>query len=336
ARFAVTKVDSATGGRLSGAVFALYEWSASAGEYVRLGTMNEAQTGVYVLTQVPYTDDNQGKFKVVEEVNPAGYSGMYEKTFAMDLTKAAGTTQSFSFTATATNASTKYQVLKVDEAGNPLAGAVLRLYDMTDQTLVAEWTTDETGLKVFDGVLIAGHRYYLMEVQAPEGYYSSKSINFTVPFTDAPMRTIKVVNKSGYRCAVTLTKRIAVEDIIFEHGDPTFIFRLSGTDYEGQAHTFYDVVTFTEEYVKTHAKDGYVEASVTFYVKPGTYSASEEKSSRYEFDSINAVAGGTVSGETVTFDLETKTFASAVFTNLKTEYRYHSHNDLVINHVGRP
>jgi len=336
ARFAVTKVDSATGGRLSGAVFALYEWSVSAGEYVRLGTMNETQTGVYAMIQVPYTNDNQGKFKVVEEVNPAGYTGMYEKTFAMDLTKAAGTMQSFSFTATAANISTKYQVLKVDEAGNPLAGAVFRLYDMTAQTLVAEWTTDETGLKVFDGVLIAGHRYYLTEVQSPDGYYSSKPINFTVPFTDAPMRTIKVVNKSGYRCQVTLTKRIAVEDIIFEHGDPTFIFRLSGTDYEGQAHTFYNVVTFTEAYVKANAKDGYVEASVTFHVKPGTYTAAEEKSSRYAFDSITAVLSGTISGETVTFDLEANDTASAVFINLKTEYRNYSHNDVVINHVGRP
>ncbi len=147
---------------------------------------------------------------------------------------------------------------------------------------------------------------------------------------------IKVVYKPGYCSQVTLTKRLAVEDIIFEHGDPTFIFRLTGTDYEGQAHTFYDVVTFTEEYVKAHAKDGYVEASVIFYVKPGSYTASEEKSSRYEFESISAVAGGSVSGETVTFNLEAQTFASAVFTNLKTEYRNYSHTDLVINHLGRP
>ena len=147
---------------------------------------------------------------------------------------------------------------------------------------------------------------------------------------------IKVVYQPGYRCQATLTKRIAVEDIIFEHGDPTFIFRLSGTDCEGQTHVFYDVVTFTKEYVSANAKNGYVEAGVTFYVKPGHYTAAEEKSSRYVFESFGSVVNGTVSGETVTFDLETNGTASAVFINLKTEYRNYSHCDVIVNHVGRP
>ena len=69
---------------------------------------------------------------------------------------------------------------------------------------------------------------------------------------------------------------------------------------------------------------------------PGSYTASEEKSSRYDFGSISAVVNGTVSGETVLFDLEVHDAASAVFTNLKTEYQNYSHNDLVVNHVGTP
>lgn len=334
AGFEITKTD-AQGNRLSGAVFALYEWSVSSGRFIRLQTMTD-RNGIYTAYEIPYTDDNQGSFKVVEEVNPAGYSGLYEKEFRMDLTKEGGTSQSFFFTDTAVNAKTRYQIQKVDESGNALAGAVLQLYDLTAGTVTAEWTTDSTGLKVFERVLIAGHTYRLRETGTPDGYYTASDITFTVPYEDAGLQTITMVNKSGYRCAVTLTKRIAVDDIIFEHGDPTFIFRFSGTDYEGQAHTFYDVVTFTEAYVKTNAKDGYVEAGVTFYVKPGSYTASEEKSSRYEFECISSVVNGTVSGETVVFDLETHDTASAVFNNLKTEYRNYSHNDLVINHVGTP
>jgi len=336
AQFAVTKVDGATGAKLSGAVFAVYEWSASKGVYVRLKMMNESLTGVYTLTQVPYTDDNQGRFKVIEEMNPAGYAGFFEKEFAMDLSAAGGSTQTFSFTVTASNTATRYQICKVDEAGSPLSGATLQLYDLTAGSVTAEWTTDSTGTKVFEGILLAGHTYRLREIGTPDGYYTAEDIIFTVPFADSGLQTVTMVNKSGYRCQVTLIKRIAVEDIIFEHGNPTFIFRLSGTDYEGMTHTFYDVVTFTKEYVSANAKNGYVEAGVTFYVKPGSYTASEEKSSRYDFESISAVVNGTVSGETVRFDLETHDAASAVFTNLKTEYQNYSHNDLVINHVGTP
>ena len=79
-----------------------------------------------------------------------------------------------------------------------------------------------------------------------------------------------------------------------------------------------------------------MEAGVTFYVKPGHYTAAEEKSSRYVFESFGSVVNGTVSGETVTFDLETNDTASAVFINLKTEYRNYSHCDVIVNHVGRP
>ena len=334
AGFEITKTNE-SGTRLLGAVFALYEWSASAGKFIRLQTMTD-RNGIYTAYEIPYTDDNGGRFKVVEEVNPAGFSGLYEKEFKMDLNKESGSYQTYFFTDTVTNAKTRYQIRKVDEAGNPLSGATLQLYDLTAGSVTAEWTTDSTGTKMLEGILLAGHTYRLRETGTPDGYYTASDITFTVPFADSGLQTVTMVNKSGYRCQVTLIKRIAVEDIIFEHGNPTFIFRLTGSDYEGQAHTFYDVVTFTKEYVETHAKDGYVEAGVTFYVKPGSYTASEEKSNRYEFESISAVVNGTVSGETVRFNLETHDAASAVFTNLKTEYQNYSHNDLVINHVGTP
>ncbi len=280
ASFEVTKIDGVTGAKLPGATFALYEWSVSANAYVRLKTMTDDE-GIYTAYEVSFTDDNQGKFKVVEEVNPEGYAGIYEKEFSMDLTAEAGTVQSFLYTATATNTKTKYQFIKVDEAGDALAGATLQLYDVTDGVVTATWTTDSTGLKVLEGVLEAGHTYRLRETGTPDGYDTAADITFTVPYADAGLKTITMVNQSGYRCAITITKRIAVDDIIFEHGNPTFVMKVTGTDYNGQAHTFYDVITFTSDDVAANQNGGYVEASVTIYVKPGTYTATEIKGEIY-------------------------------------------------------
>ena len=62
-------------------------------------------------------------------------------------------------------------------------------------------------------------------------------------------QTIKV---KGYRDC-TVIKRIKADDYWKEHGDPTFIFKLTGTDTLGASHTYYQSVTFTESYKNPHA-----------------------------------------------------------------------------------
>lgn len=120
---------------------------------------------------------------------------------------------------------------------------------------------------------------------------------------------------------VVLTKRIKAADIVFDHGYPTFLFRLEGTDVFGNSRICYRAVVFTPEYVENHTDgEGFVSSSAVFSgLVPGAYTASEETTNRYALISITEVSGGLAQGEQVVFDLRTALQGTAVFTNDKYE-----------------
>lgn len=146
-------------------------------------------------------------------------------------------------------------------------------------------------------------------------------------------QTIKV---KGYRdCAVI--KRIKADDYWKEHGDPTFIFKLTGTDTLGAAHTYYQSVTFTENYVKAHTdSDGYVEMKAVFgQVPAGEYTCSEESVSRFEFESLTKPVNATINGKTAVYHLtDNNDTACATFTNKKYEEGDFGHDSVVVNHFN--
>ena len=76
---------------------------------------------------------------------------------------------------------TKVRVTKTaSDTGKPLAGAVLQIKDSTGK-VVEEWTTtEENNPYEFNGRFIAGAKYTLHEVSAPEGYKVAEDIDFTV------------------------------------------------------------------------------------------------------------------------------------------------------------
>ena len=134
---------------------------------------------------------------------------------------------------------------------------------------------------------------------------------------------------------VTATKRIKAADINFANGTPTFIFKLAGVDADGETATYYEAISFNEEYVRANTgTDGYVSIAAVFkHVVPGNYTLREENVSRYEFESISDVVNGTIEGEIVKFDLITNEFGKATFTNKVYENQWFSHNDIVVNDV---
>ena len=81
---------------------------------------------------------------------------------------------------------TKVELLKTDEAGNPLAGAKLELR-WTDGTVVESWTSGKTA-HVIEGLAVG--EYELREIDPPQGYTIAKSILFTVEDTKEPQRII--------------------------------------------------------------------------------------------------------------------------------------------------
>ncbi len=68
--------------------------------------------------------------------------------------------------------------MKENEAGEKLAGAVLKIVD-SDGNEVAKWTTDGNAYEL-NGTLSVGNTYKLVEVSAPSGYELAADIEFTV------------------------------------------------------------------------------------------------------------------------------------------------------------
>ena len=126
-----------------------------------------------------------GKEYTLHEVSaPAGYIKSNDVTFTVDNTQE-------NQTITMTDPKTKVSIIKQDEDGNGLAGAVLQVKDGI--TTVEEWTSTTEPHNI-TGKLVPGKTYKLHEVSAPNGYIVSSDKNFTV-------------NNNGEVLTVTMTDK---------------------------------------------------------------------------------------------------------------------------------
>ena len=67
----VEKRDGKTKEKLPGAVFAVYEWNGSRYAATPLFQLKNEADGVYESAEIlSYTDENKGKFKIIEEQSP--------------------------------------------------------------------------------------------------------------------------------------------------------------------------------------------------------------------------------------------------------------------------
>lgn len=137
--------------------------------------------------------------------------------------------------------------------------------------------------------------------------------------------------------SIVITKRIKADDINFANGDPTFIFHVTGTLEDNSTIEYNGLVSFTEEYVRTHTdSNGYVSIACDFLgLEYGDYVVSEEIVARYEFESITDVENGTIIGDTVSIPIDRQhESGAATFTNEKGEWGDYSDTAHVINHFS--
>lgn len=137
--------------------------------------------------------------------------------------------------------------------------------------------------------------------------------------------------------SIVITKRIKADDINFANGDPTFIFHVTGTLEDNSTIEYNGLVSFTEEYVRTHTdSNGYVSIACDFLgLEYGNYVVSEEIVARYEFESITDVENGTIIGDTVSIPIDRQhESGAATFTNEKGEWGDYSDTAHVINHFS--
>ncbi len=360
----VTKTDQNLGYKLAGAEFTLYEWSKTSSNYAVVGTLTDNGDGTYTLkgytprltgtyyttTSLIYTQDNVGKFKLVETKNPTSYSGTWEQAFVLD---SSGKTFIYDNVTNYSYASGAVTVKKTDSVlGNPLKGAEFTLYEWSKSSgnYAAVGTLTDNGdgtytLKGYTPRLKGAYHtttklYYtydnlgkfkLVETKNPTNYTGSWSQEFVLK--SAGQTFIYNVKNDPKLVKLTLIKRIKVNDINWGNGNPTFIFEVTGKDVQGTTHTYHELVSFTQSYVTANTDtSGYTSISVTFEdMIAGTYTASEEIVMRYEFENISGVKNGTVKGETVEFNLVNNDNGSAIFTNVKKEHGSFTGNCHIVN-----
>lgn len=238
---------------------------------------------------------------------------------------------------TCTNLCKKGSIIltKTDEIGkNKLQGAVFHLYKSDGSLLMENLVTNENGeVRVDD---LEWGNYYFKETKAPQGYgISDEVIRFSVNRVNAGIvQKVQVTDPLDAK-TIRLTKKINVSDINFANGDPTFLFKVEGTDIHGHSHTYYRIVKFNKDYVTgvNTDEEGYVSQSVTVSgLVEGIYTAMEEESSRYVLSGIESLtANAVVTGSKVSFDLRLENEGRAVFKNEKYEHQDYSDNQSAAN-----
>ena len=181
---------------------------------------------------------------------------------------------------------TKFKFNKVDEDGNPVEGAVLRLEvfkgvyavdSATPDEIVEkevwepiegeEWTTDKDGTPDdVNGKLAVGKRDRLVEVKAPKGKNLAKPVEFTVENTAEPVEVTMVntttkVNKTN----ITGDKEVPGAKLIVRDKDGNIVDEWISGDEKHDVENLIEGETYTLE--ESIPAPGYVTAApITFTV----------------------------------------------------------------------
>ena len=137
----------------------------------------------------------EGKNYVLTETKPK--DGYY---YAKDITFKPSTSENLNLEMI--DNKIQYQIIKVDEKGNPVAGVTLQLQDVTDGENPIDISLPNEGITttepfVLDGVLIAEHHYVLTESEYVAGVYKATDIEFTVPkYGSSEPLTITMVDET--------------------------------------------------------------------------------------------------------------------------------------------
>ncbi len=341
----VRKSDADTGENIPDAAFTVYEWNGS-GYGTSRGTMAyDAPQKTYRMDALARTPSNAGKFKVVETVTPHGYTGAWEQEFTV-ADADAGETKELSFRPVNPTPRAVITICKKNEIGGFLKGAEFEIRAAEDVrspqgkvlanagTVVDTVTTGEDGRAVSKELYLG--RYTVKETKAPAGYALSEgeqeaAFVYQDQNTERLNQTLTFTNQLA-QVHLRLTKEIDTADIVWAHGNPTFLFKVDGADLYGRPHTYYEAVEFTEENVGAGEKSV---LTADIRVPSGHYTATEEKTMRYRLDSIRDITNGRLRGdEAVDFNLSRGVDGAAVFHNIKTTDEGLSHTMFVRNTIG--
>lgn len=369
----IQKRDAKTNAGLSGAKFSLWAYNGTSYQK-KLGMFTDKGGGNYSYTGIGYDTTKDGWFLIKEEQPPKYYEPgyvLYNNADRDNYQKYGGrevqlTVDGFVYDGVPDALIFKNHqmipkanlVLKKTsiDSGNVLEGAEFQVY---------EWDTRSGGYKkeayrtlayrketqryVTDKPLEKTEsnsgKFKVVETKLPQGYACpwSKEIEVTQKGTvtlelEAPNYPVR---------NLTIQKKIQADEITWAHGNPTFLFAVSGTDIQGNPHSYHRIVEFTEEYVKNNSKDGFVVLGTTITGIPsGVYRVLEEiPVMRYVLTDVAGSTNVSISKANwqeingfmqiqakVSADL-TAGDGTVVYENHKTHYDKVSHNSVVVNQI---
>lgn len=180
----VEKRDGKTKEKLPGAVFAVYEWNGSRYVATPLFQLKNEADGVYESAEIlSYTDENKGKFKIIEEQSPEGYTKSgWEKEFVISPFESKKITYHGDNACFNEPLWITVQIQKKDlETGKALSGARFAVYEWNQEQQnyvpYAAWPELVTAI---NGEAVSGKLYYqkknegkfrLQETQPPKNYF---------------------------------------------------------------------------------------------------------------------------------------------------------------------
>ncbi|RZT01186.1 SpaA isopeptide-forming pilin-related protein [Cuneatibacter caecimuris] len=322
----VKKTDKETGEVLTGATYVLYMDLDCTVPYT---VMTDKGDGTYEALNV-----DQGTYYLREDAAPIGYMldsvpikiELLGNILGAEVVKREIRTTNQKKTGTVT-------VDKYDKDSRTLlTGAEFTLYTDPDCTMPYMVLADK-GDGTYEALNVGQGTYYLKETAAPAGYdVDSKIIQICIDRDNVESNFhYEFENEKSIR-EVTVSKKIKASDIVWAHGNPTFLLTLDGVDLDGQQHIYHKAIEFTQADVGMGNE--YIEKAVTFQVIAGNYVLTEGETNRYNFDSFYDVVNGVVSEKTCQFDLINHPSASTGIYNVKTDQSGTSHTYLVSNYFN--
>ena len=189
----VLKTDT-NNNKLNGAQFSLYYYDSTQTD----GIGDPVKNGTWTSNSVDATEDISKlvvpgtTYILMETSAPKGYTFVDNIQFTVNTdgtvtladttrTDVAVSTSNNTITITVKDSSFTVKLVKVDQFGNKVEGAWLRLYEGNQKLHWENWRTKEANPKDASGCLQAGKTYTLSEMRAPTGYKKlSGDFTFTV------------------------------------------------------------------------------------------------------------------------------------------------------------
>ena len=293
----VIKTDGQTVKKLEGAEFTIYNKDTDA----EVGKVVTDKDGAATSADLPF-----GRYYFKETKAPEGYAALNTR-FDFDVDQDAGL---YEFTVNNNQITGQIRIIKKDKAsGAVLQGAVFGVYKKSDDTKVAEVTTDANGIATT--VDLPYGKYYVKEITPPVGYEVNTNkfnVNIDTPnkvydvevFNKLIKGKLKVIKTDGE----TITRLQGAEFTVFRKLDDVEVTKIvTGTN--GEAITG-DLV-FGEYYFKeTKAPAGYDATAEVF-----EFSVAEQ-GKLYEYNIENTLSRATI--RILKRDAETgKVLSKAVF-----------------------